>query len=77
MTIYAGAINRDHAHADLDTAAFVCVEGGAVSEGEKFAPVVVGVSWGEEEVLEPAFVRARLLGSEQRQCNRRSVEEVH
>lgn len=67
----------ERTRADLDTAAFVGVQGGAVSEGEEFAPAVDGVSGGEEAVLGPAFMGPRLLVSEQRQCNGRSVEEVH
>ena len=68
---------RPRAHADLDTAPHIGVQGGAVSEGEEFAPAVVGVSRCEEAVLGATFVGARLLGSEQRQCNGRSVEEIH
>ena len=35
MTIYAGAINRDHVHMVISSA--VCGEGGSVLEGEEFA----------------------------------------
>jgi len=64
-------------YADLDTAAHIGVQGGAVPEGEELASAVDGVSGGEEAVLGPAFMGSWLLGSEQRQCNGRSVEEVH
>jgi len=72
-----GNQSRSCAHADWDSAAFVGIEGGAVSEGEEFAPDVVGVSGAEEAVLGPASMGSRVLGSDERECDGRSVEEVH
>ena len=68
---------RPRAHADLDTAAFVGVQGSAISEGKDFSPTLVGVPCDSEEVLGSAFVGARLLRGKKRQCNGRSVEEIH
>jgi hypothetical protein len=44
MTIYAGAINRDHVHMLISIPPSVGVAGGAVSEGEEFAQASVGIS---------------------------------
>ena len=65
------------AHADRNTAADIRIEGGAKFEGKELAQDVVGISEFEEAVLGATFVGERILGSQQRECDRRGVEEVH
>ena len=74
MTIYAGSINRDHVHMLISARfqseyAAVGIEGGAVSEGEEFTPVVIGVQGAAKEVLGPALMGEGLLGGLERECD--------
>ena len=55
------------AYADRDTAVPIGIEGGAIFEGQEFAPDVGRVSGTEEEVLGSAFVGARVLGGFERE----------
>jgi len=61
---------RPRAYADQHTSAVIGIEGGAVSEGEEFTPVVVGVQGAEEEVLGPALMGQGILGSIEWECDR-------
>ena len=55
--------SRSRAYADWDTTAAVCIQGGAVSEGQEFAPAVIGVQAIKEAVLGSALMGKRVLGS--------------
>jgi hypothetical protein len=68
MTIYAGAINRDHVHMLISSA--VCGEGGSVLEGEEFAQAPFGISSASETLLGSTSMGARLLGGIERQRHR-------
>ena len=78
MTIYAGAINRDHVHMLIrDTSASIGVSGGAVSQGEEFPQTAIGISVGPQGVLGPASLGPGLLGCHERQRDGRGVEEIY
>lgn len=68
---------RSCASSDRDTAKRIGIEGGAISERKEFAQDAVGVSEPEEEILGSAFVGAGVLGSVERECYRRGVEEIY
>ena len=55
--------SRSRAYADWDSTAAICIQGGAVSEGQEFAPAVIGVQAIKEAVLGSALMGKRLLGS--------------
>ena len=58
------------AYADWDSTAAVCIQGGAVSEGQEFAPAVIGVQAIKEAVLGSALMGKRVLGSNEWECDR-------
>ena len=55
--------SRSRAYADRDSTAAICIQGGAVSEGQEFAPAVIGVQAIKEAVLGSALMGKRVLGS--------------
>src|SRR5271165_4625554 len=69
--------SRPCAYADRDTAASVAVSGGAVSQGEEFAQIAVGISITSQTVLGSASVGSGLLGGDERQRDGRGVEEIY
>ena len=78
MTIYAGAINREHVHMLVEhPAERVGVARGAVPEGQELDQASAGVLELAETILGPAPVGPRVLGGIERECHRRSMEEVH
>ena len=56
-------------YADWDPAAVIDISSGAVSEGEEFAQVVVGIQGVTEEVLGSASMGQGLLGSFERELD--------
>ena len=58
------------AYADRDTAAAIGISSGAVSEGEEFAPAVVGVQVVTQAILGSASMGQGILGSFERECDR-------
>ena len=62
--------SRPRAYADRDSTAAICIQGGAVSEGQEFAPAVIGIQATKEAVLGSAFMGKRVLGSNKRKCDR-------
>lgn len=66
-----------HSHADRDTTAVVGIASGAASEGEELAQAVIGVCEPAEAVLGSTFVGAGLLGCDERECDRRGMEEIY
>ena len=69
MIVYAGSINRDHVHMLIGIPPQLSVSR-AVSEGEEFAPVVVGVQGVTQALLGSASLGQGILGSFKRECDR-------
>jgi putative transposase len=77
MTIYAGAINRDHVHMLISIPPHLSVsQGGAVSQRQEFSQTAVGVSVASQTVLGSAPLGTGLLGCDERQRDGRGVEEI-
>ena len=62
--------SRSRAYADRDSTAAVCIQGGAVPEGQELTPAVIGIQAIKEAVLGSALMGKRVLGSNERKCDR-------
>ncbi len=69
MHIYAGSINRERAYVNWDTAAAIGLTGGAASEGQEFAQVVIGISGAAQAVLGSAPMGQGVLGGIKWKCD--------
>ena len=69
MLIYAGSANRDHVHFLVGIPPVISIEGGAVSEGEEFAPAVIGVQDFAQAVLGSAPLGQGVLGGFKWKCD--------
>ena len=62
--------SRSCAYVNRDTAEFIGIESGAVSQGKEFAPTANGIFGIKEAVLGSASMGAGLLGCNERKCDR-------
>ena len=62
--------SRSRAYADRDSTAAFGIKGGAVSKGKEFASAAIGIQAIKEAVLGSALMGKRVLGSNERKCDR-------
>ena len=64
-------------YADRNTAAAICITGGAVSERQEFSQIIERVPGAAKTVLGSTSVGQGILGSFEWQCDGRGMERLH